>query len=354
MKPNYAGAILAVLALAGSASATPCDQLAAYARKLPDSAWARGDAALAPVLAVDKLRSTDPAAKEASPFEMRLAKLAKVRSAIGAESGAETVFIDHLTGSDLYALSTVQGTLHCQTTAFVRARPGGPARLVAEPAHRNDRDVCWTTSAGFARAFGQPVYVVHDGLFAMLVEASFEITPWTGAGWGRTCKAELTFRAGYALAERHCGDKAICAAASDIARDVALAYNRARDGGSDGAGFTYGPASVAHATAVKAYRSNQDRPTTWTPDFPAFGKDRTDEHPISYGGFALFPLTLAGRALVGGIGHEGVGWREGDNTLFAVYALKDGALTPLAGFVFKRSLAGLKSTAVVPVKVIAR
>jgi len=34
--------------------------------------------------------------------------------------------------------------------------------------------------------------------------------------------------------------------------------------------------------------------------------------------------------------------------LFAVYILKDGSLTPLAGFVFERSLAGLTSATVGP------
>lgn len=345
MKPFRAGAMLAILALAGSARATPCDQLAAYARKLPDSAWARGDAALAPVLAFDKPRST------ASPFESRLAKLPKVRSAIGADSGTETVFIDHLAGTDLYALSTVQGTLHCQTTVFVRARPGGPARPVAGPASSGEADVCWTTSAGFARAFGQPVYVVHDGLFQDVKKASFEIAPWTGAGWGPTCRTELKFRADYALSERHCGDKSVCAAPGDIAKSVALAYNRAREGGNDGAGFRYGPADPVQAATVKAFMAAQDSPSTWTPDFPAFGKDRTDDHPISYSGFALFPLTLDGRSLVGAIGHEGVGWREGANTLFAIYALNHGVLNPLAGFVFKRSLAGLESAKVILARV---
>jgi len=348
MKARFAGAFLAALGLVGGALAapTPCDRLTAYARKLPDSAWASGDKALAPAVNFHTLRSAEPRSTEASPFEKTLAKLPKVRSATDADE-YNNVSVDHLDGTDLYAFSTVQGTLHCQTTAFLRVQPGGPVRLVHGPSSGDD-DPCWTTSGAFARAFGQPVYVVHDGLFPTAVTASLTMTPWAGARWAAACRVTLKFRADYALTERHCGDAATCAAAGHIARAVALAYNRAREGGGDGAGFTYGPSRAGHAEAVKSFLAAQDSPSTWTPDFPAFGREPADEHPISYGGFALFPLTLEGRDLVGAIGHEGVGWREGAETLFAVYILKDGSLTPLAGFVFERSLAGLTSATVGP------
>ena len=68
MDARFAGAFLAALALANGAlaAATPCDQLAAYARKLPDGAWAKGDKALAPVLELDEARPID----HASPFQI--------------------------------------------------------------------------------------------------------------------------------------------------------------------------------------------------------------------------------------------------------------------------------------------
>jgi len=347
MNARFAGALLAALALANGASAasTPCDRLAVYTRKLPDSAWASGDKALAPFLELDEARPLD----RATPFEKSLASSPAVRSALDGDVSG--VVIDHLAGGDLYLLSSFQGTLECQQLALVVAAAGRRPRMVKAPDDLGDGDICWRRSAALGKVGGAPSFIVHDVIDPADTEANFNLRPFDGHALGPACEVTLKFRAAYARTERHCGDAAICAAAGGIARDAALAYNRAREGGADGAGFTYGASGAAQAAAVKSFLAAQDSPPTWTPDFPAFGKEPTDDHPISYSGFALFPLTLAGRDLVGAIGHEGVGWREGDNTLFAVYALKDGALTPLAGFVFERSLAALANAVVGPPRV---
>jgi len=342
MDARFAGIFLAALAVVNGAmaAATSCDRLAAHARKLPDSAWKNGDKALAPVLELDELRPP------ATPLEKSLARLPAARSLADPMNGA--LGIGRLAGSDLYLLSSAQGTLHCQVFVLVRAAPGWRPRTVATPGNLGDGDQCWGNSATFGKVAGEPLFIVHDAIDDTDSKAAFNLRPFDGHAFGPACQVTLTFRSDYALTERHCGDAAVCAAAGDIARKVALAYNRAREGGADGAGFTYGLAGAGQAAAVKAFLAAQDSPPTWTPDFPAFGKEASDDHPISYSGFALFPLKLAGRDLVGATGHEGVGWREGENTLFAVYALKDGVLSPLAGFVFTRSLAGLESATVGP------
>jgi hypothetical protein len=345
MDARFAGVFLAALALANGAlaAATPCDRLAAYARKLPDSAWARGDKALAPVLELDELRPP------VTPLEKSLTRLPAARSL--ADPMNTILEIGRFAGSDLYLLSSTQGTLHCQVFVLVRASPGQRPRTVETPGNLGDGDQCWGNSATFGKVAGEPLFIVHDSIDDTQTKAEFNFRSFDGRAFGPACEVTLRFHAAYTLTERHCGDAAVCAAAGDIAPKVALAYNRAREGGADGAGFTYGPAGAPQVAAGTSFLAAQDSPPTWTPDFPAFDKAASDDHPFSYSGFALFPLTLAGRDLVGAIGHEGVGWREGDNTLFAVYALKDGALTPLAGFVVKRSLAGLANAAVGPPRV---
>lgn len=333
--------ILAVALVAAPllADASVCDRLANFARKQPASAWATGDRALAPALVVDEARATSNKPPKVTPLEAALARRKDVRDAISAD-GYE-VFVDHLAGTDLYALSTVQGTLECQSTVLVLAPHGRPAKIIDAPKGGGDGETCWRTSEGLGRAFGQPVHAVHDMIAPTAQTADFTLTPWTGDRWAGPCKLELTFRASYTLFERRCGEEAICAPAEKHALDLALAYNQFVEAKGDGAKFTFGPAPPKLKAEVAALIASQDSPETWTPDFPAFTGKTVEDRPISYSGFAMFPIVLEGREFVAALGHEGVGWRDSENTLVAFYDLKNGVLKSLAGYVVVRSLAAL-------------
>jgi hypothetical protein len=110
--------------------------------------------------------------------------------------------------------------------------------------------------------------------------------------------------------------------------------------------FTFGPpAGEAARAAVERARSMLQAGDT--PEFPTFGA-RADPHLSGFSstGFAFFPLTIGGKAYVGAVASDGVGWRTGDRTLLAIYAERRGALTPLASYVIDISSGGLtKATA---------
>lgn len=58
---------------------------------------------------------------------------------------------------------------------------------------------------------------------------------------------------------------------------------------------------------------------------------------------------LDGRLYLGAVGHNGVGWREGSNILFAVYmapVADQDELVPIAGFVIENKPSGLRGTVV--------
>ena len=60
----------------------------------------------------------------------------------------------------------------------------------------------------------------------------------------------------------------------------------------------------------------------------------------------LFALTLQGRSYVGAVGHAGFGWRESERTLFAVYAVHERQLAPLAGMVIVQTIGALNRVVV--------
>ncbi len=324
----------------------PCRQIAHYAKGLKPDAWAHGDKALNPVLKIGEARSTyapltGPGV--ATPFERSLAQLPEVQEAVSDKDGSWTIFIEHLPGIHLYVAFSRQGTLHCQITAFVRAGPGEQTRLVKGPPTFED-GLCWTQSGDVAQAFGRPVFVTHGAVSQVDVDEDIQVTPWVSGGWGMACRFGLRFRTDFHLAKRICVQRAVCEAAAPAVRNIAIAYNRMRQDDHDQPSLSYGSAPTGKDAAdIRAWidKNNTALPS---PDFPKFGGQQGGG--FSYSGLAMFPITLAGRTRLAVIGHEGVGWREGGNTLLAFYDLKDGSPVALAGFILPLSITGLSAAMV--------
>jgi hypothetical protein len=335
-----------VLATTAAQAVTPCDRLVAYARGLPPSVWATGDKALGPALVFDGDQSDDPKTGARTALEHRLVALPEAHESLGVDDES-AIQVDRLAGTDVYALTTVQGTAHCYTSVFVRARPGREPLIVTGPKSLggDGTDICWTTVEGLGRAFDTPVHVVHDLVLPTTITAGFTITPWRGADWGAACRAELTFRAAYALEDRFCGDKAVCETGAKVAREVAAAYNHLRETSDKADTFAFGPPPppefAARLAAVKLAEA--------AGDFPTFGAAAGSAPGYGGSGHVLFPLQLGDHWYAAAVGRGGVGWREDDTTLLAVFDLDGQTLTPLAGFVVKRSLAALDSARTTPV-----
>jgi hypothetical protein len=335
-----AAALLAGLAFASAvlAEESPCDRLAARARQLPASVWGSDRAkALEPDLQIDSARS------DLTPFEAGLVKLQPVTEALGEYAGPPVV-VDRAPGTDVYALSRFEGTLHCQNVVFLRAAPGAAARLIDGPTP-GEGELCYTQSGDFGRAYGQPAWIEHGAVSQTNDDEEIEIRPWAGQGWATACRLTLKFRNAYRIAERHCGDKAVCEAAGRFALDVAAAYGRWQRRGRDVPAFAYGPAPNSQARAAVRALKHGLEPASTT-EFPTFG--RKMRFGYSYEGFVLFPLMLNGHGYVAAIGHDGVGWREFDNTLLAIYSADTRPPRPLAGFVIPRSIGGLVSATAGP------
>ena len=313
-----------------------CSDLAIQARKLPASAWANGGSkGLASWL---KLEKPNP---EPTGGAARIAQLPEVKEAIGNEDGHWTVFTEQLAGSDVYMATTIQGTLDCQNSVFVKAVAGQTARVIDPPTQDDGTGLCWTQSGDFGQPLGRPAYIKHGAISQETVDEDIDIKPWTGIGWGAQCRLALRFRTTYPRTERHCDDAAVCKAADPIVDAVAEAYNHAPGDDRQTGKFIYGPKPSASALAMVGSVAGDRKSSAETPAFP--DGSGAPGNGFSYSGFALFPLTLNGQNYVAGIGHGGVGWRESGATLLAVYAVAGATLKPLAGYAFERKITGLTS-----------
>jgi hypothetical protein len=350
LKRAFCAAVAAIgmsVPLAAHAETSLCDQLAAQTRTVPSNGWNGGDLwdaqenALKPALAIEK-----PSNKP-SPFETQLARLSWVKKAVDAgDYGVDSV--ERLPGTDVYMISTVQGTLHCQNSIFLEAKPGAePKSLAAAPMEWGEGDMCWTVSGDFGQVFGHPAFIAHGTLNDHTNDEDIRIVPWTGAGWGKMCKVALRFRRTFTLTHTYCGDRDVCRAGEAVAVDAATAYDKVRAQTDTVSNFHFGPPPTKDALDATGRATKAPGSNLATPEFPTFGATAPIGDPLrySYNGFTYFPLILNGKSYVGALGYDGVGWRESGRTLFAIYSEDKGALTPLAGFAVDLSNGGLISAA---------
>lgn len=338
---------ISVLALAlwplglGAARATsaadlaPCEQLAAHARSLPDAAWINGFKTLSPQLTL-----ADRDAKP-SPLEAQLAALPSVRKALAAEDGSYKIYVERL-ATGLYVASDIQGTLDCETFVFLKTAPSGAATIVPGPPAFSEQ--CWTDSGAAGRVFGRPAFVeTSDFPDPAGDQRRLEITPWTGDGWGPSCRLTLNYKIDFAVTERFCGDGDVCTAAMPFAANIAAAHGKA----ASDQPFDYGSPPTKEQAELLAKVGGAKPDEVATPVFPTFGeKAKTAFDGFSYNGVDLFPLRLKGVTYIAAIGYGGVGWRQIGDSLLAIYSVDGDQLKPLAGFVIARSVTGLASAAV--------
>jgi hypothetical protein len=310
-------------------AAAPCEYLAQVARRAPINAWDWSVKALEPALHVEQARTVGNSKftlpHPATAFETELAQSLDLDEGLG--SNGYTVFVEHIASTELYAFYSVQGTLHCQDEMLVQAGPGkSPRELDKPPAYAGE--LCWTQSADLGEWRGRPVFLTHGLRDSTGFDQDLQITPWTGGGWGPACRLSLTFNTAYRIDHQYCGDPAVCRLGGGVAREIARLYGQR--GNRAGGPFAFGASATPEVRAKASTLRGQA-----TAEFPTLGAP--DDYAWSYSDFAYFPLVLAGRSYLAAIGHEGVGWREGNKTLLAIYDGRAEPLKPLASFVISRS-----------------
>ena len=196
-----------------SADVAPCEAVAARARELGDARWSADGTG-----AVEALVDIVPEAPASAVPAAQVAGDPAVRAALGLGSLDSPVEVRRLPGAEVYEVSQVAGSAACQSLVFARRTPGRPAAILPSPTLQGE--MCSGGYAHVGRAGGQPALIQIQRSGASPSEAAasrkplveIRVTPWTGAGWGRTCKVGLAFRAERKLADRLCARPADCKA----------------------------------------------------------------------------------------------------------------------------------------------
>jgi len=337
---------------APSADAAPCEAVAVRARELGDARWSTEGTA-----AVEALVDIVPAAPASAAPEAQVAGDPAVRKALGLGSRDTPVEVRRLPGAEIYEVSHVSGSAACQSLIFARRTPGKPVAILPGPTLQGE--MCSGGYAHVGKAGGRPALIQIQRSAASPGEAAasrkplveIRVTPWTGAGWGRTCKVGLAFRAERKLADRLCARPGDCKAFESAAGNLALAFNRtkAQDALNRRAPtpVRYSPedppkGSEAALAQVKGYMAEAQRPlplfggTPTTPVMPGYSEDELD----------FVPVRIDGRAYVATVGFPGIGWRQDRSATLVTLFEAGKAVTPRATYIFTDTVAGLESAKV--------
>lgn len=341
-KMAWAGLALAgwIAVTAEAAEPSLCSLLADEARRAPASTWA----------AVDPLSAWLKPVGEAaaSPVVTALANDARWREQLAAPEG-QPLGVQQLDGLPVYLVEDFAGTANCQSLVLIEAKPGKPARQLALPFNLAPMDLCTTQSGGFVKVLGRPAFVAGGAPSMVSPDLNYRMAAWTGQGWGQACSLALRRRTVMTPAQRFCAPGSpVCAAGQPVAERLAQAYeaDRAAKAKLDVGAFNGGRQPDAKvAAALKPPLAEAGAVGDVNPPFPLFGADEKRLDPMltvfSNADPRVLPVQVDGRWWLAVVGRSGVGWREGDAVLVALFAPPGRAGDGVASYQFRIAPEGL-------------
>lgn len=339
-KRLWASTVLACLAWGPSVGAEPslCARLAEEVRRAPAATWAQAEPLATWV---------QPAgAAASSPTVDTLAAAPSWRDALGALHAPE---VQQLEGSHLYLLSDVQGTARCQSVVFVESRPGQAGRAVRPPFRLGAPNLCTTQSASFARVLGQPAFVAGGAVSMTRPELRYRVATWTGQGWSGRCQVTLRLATALQAVQRFCpaGGK-VCEAGQAVAQQLAQAYEASRATQRPLDALALNGGRRPEGAVAAALNPPLDEPGAvgdMNPPFPLFGADETHLDPMATRFSNADPRRVAvyagGQWWLAVVGRAGVGWREGEAVLVALFAPPGRTADGVASYQFRVQPTGL-------------
>ncbi len=327
---------LAGLALAALAGGTPaadepslCTRLADEVRQAPAAAWTRDD----------PMSAWIQPAPPASPSRTvkALATDARWRDQLGVPED-RPLPVHRLEGTPVYMVDEVAGTAACQSLVLLETQSGKPARQIRLPFDLDGQDMslCATQSAFFARVLGQPAFVVGGAPSMTSPDLQYRIATWVDGAWARSCGITVRRMAVKTEAQR-------LAQAYEAAR----AANRPLDVTAFNGGHTL---DAAVASALNPPLAEEGAVGNMNPPFPLFGADtsRLDLMLTVFSNAAprVLAVQVEGRWWLAVVGRSGVGWREGDAVLVALFAPPGRAADGVASYQFLSRPSGLRDVTV--------
>lgn len=304
-------------AAGGAAAPSLCTRLADEARRAPAATWVQPD----PLSAWIRRAAPSPG----SPTAAALAGDPRWREALG---GSREPGVQQLEGAHLYMLSDVQGTASCQSVVLVDAQPGRAPRQVQPPFDLEGPGLCMTRSAGFARVLGQPAFIAGGAPSMTSPDFEYRIATWSGAGWNEGCRVTLMRHAAMRPGQRFCPpDSKVCSEGQGVAQRLALAYEASRAARQPLDEVAFNRGRRPDSAVAAALNPPLDEPGAvgdMNPPFPLFGADEKRLNPMatvfSNADPRRVPVLVGGRWWIAVVGRSGVGWREGEAVLVALFA----------------------------------
>lgn len=338
--------------LADAAEPSLCARLADEAKRLPATTWTNPG----PEPLAAWLKDTSPPSLpgRSSPTEVALAADPRWLERVYASEG-EAVTVDHLAGTPVYLVSHVSGTASCQSLVLVEVQPGQQARELAPPFKVDGMELCFTQRAQFTHVLGHPALVVSGAASMGHPDRDYSIAPWTGKSWGRACGLTLRMRVTMSPGRRFCAPGAsACEAGRQVAEQLAKAYDADRTSSAplDPSRFTAGrKPDAAVMAALKAPLVERGAVGDFNLDLPVFGADvrRLSAMNITFsnGDPRRLPVFIDGRWWLAVVGRGGVGWREGEAVLVALFAPPGRPADAVASYQFITGPAGLQEAVAV-------
>lgn len=214
--------------------------------------------------------------------------------------------------------------------------------------------LCTTQSAGFARVLGRPAFIVGGAPSMTSPDLHYRIATWADGGWAQRCSIKLRRLTAMTAAQRYCapGSK-VCDVGQSVAQRLAQAYEAARtlNRPLDAGAFNMGHVPDAGVVAALNPPLAEDGAVgNMNPPFPLFGADQARLDPMltvfSNADPRVLPVQVDGRWWLAVVGRSGVGWREGDAVLVALFAPPGRAADGVASYQFLSRPNGLRDVTV--------
>lgn len=349
IRHGLAGLALACLGGGTAEAAEPslCARLAGEATRLPATTWTHSGPE--PLAAWLKEASPPSPPGQSSPTEAAIAADPRWLDRVYVSEG-DAVTVDHLAGTSVYMVSHISGTASCQSLVLVEVQPSQPARELAAPFKVDGMELCYRRRAQFINVLGRPALVASGDASIGHPDRDYSIAPWTGKSWGRACDLTLRMRVTMAPGQHFCAPGAsVCEAGQQVAEQLAKAYEADRTLGAslNPSRFSAGrKPDAAVMAALKAPLVERGSVGDFNLDLPVFGADvrRLSAMNTSFSNAdpRRLPVFIDGRWWLAVVGRGGVGWREGEAILVALFAPPGRPTDAVAAYQFITGPAGLR------------
>ena len=243
-----------------------------------------------------------------------------------SQGGGDTLFIDRLPGSDVYAAYRIEGTMHCTYADYFVVRDGRTISAAAPPGWADEDGSNCGVDRFFATIDGRSVAVEGGGGdYSPAFGVGYSIAPWLADHFGPACNVAFEFVPVFALrvdSANPSADSDACVGSDcDKQRQAALALAEA---------VQQSPRNASQAAMAQLTQPQRRQYAALMKDFPlaktadagaVIPSDLLESAPL------VVPALRDGKVCRALVGHTTLGWRTWADWRVKLECRDNGALT---------------------------